>query len=90
MQTPNPIDVQVGIHLRNMRLQLGWSIDRLAAAIGVTRLRMFEYESGDARIEAYVMSEMCGVLNVSPSTFFAWLPEAPLNGTSTLDKLVAA
>ena len=90
MQMQNPIDVQVGKCLRDMRFEIGWPVDRLAAAIGVTSARMIEYESGEARMEARVMAEICRVLNVVPSTFFAWSPEASSSGASTLDKLEAA
>jgi transcriptional regulator with XRE-family HTH domain len=73
-----------------MRFKFGWSIDALARAIGVTSSRLIEFENGEARIEARVMSELCRVLNLLPSTFFAWLPEVSSNATSALGKLEAA
>jgi transcriptional regulator with XRE-family HTH domain len=71
----NPIDVRVGKCLRDERFHIGWPIGRLAAAIGVTSTQLIEYESGEARIGASVMFEMCRVLQVPPASFFAWLPE---------------
>ena len=66
MQTHNPIDVQIGKCMRDMRFKIDWPVERLATAIGVTRARMFEYGSGEARIEAHVLSKLCHVSNSSP------------------------
>jgi transcriptional regulator with XRE-family HTH domain len=90
MKTLNPIDVQIGRSLRRLRFQAGLSLHRLATAIGVTNARLLEFESGEARIEARVMAEMCDVLDVRPSAFFAWVPKESASGKPARQKLDAA
>ncbi|MCW2283262.1 transcriptional regulator with XRE-family HTH domain [Rhodoblastus acidophilus] len=90
MQVLNPIDVQLGRSLRNRRFAAGLSIHNFATAIGVTNARLLEFESGEERIEARIMANICDVLDARPSAFFAWVSNESPSGQPRRQKLDAA
>jgi transcriptional regulator with XRE-family HTH domain len=80
--SPHPTDVRVGRLLRERRLELGMSQERLGALLGVTYQQIQKYERGTNRIGSSRLQELCGILGVRASYFFdeqapAGLAEAP-------------
>lgn len=90
MQVLNPIDVRVGLSLRRLRFRSGLALHRFAKLIGVKTARLLEFESGNARIDARLMVEMCRVLDVRPMAFFEWSPSEPTSDKPAPRKLNAA
>ena len=74
---PHPTDVRVGHLLRERRLQLGMSQERLGALLGVTYQQVQKYERGANRIGSSRLQELCRVLGVRTSYFFDEQPAAP-------------
>jgi transcriptional regulator with XRE-family HTH domain len=70
METPNPIDVQVGARLRLRRNMLGFSQEKLGEMIGLTFQQVQKYERGANRIGASRLHELSRVLDVPISFFF--------------------
>ena len=68
--SPHPTDVRVGRLLRERRLALGISQERLGAMLGVTYQQVQKYERGANRIGSSRMHELCKVLQVKASYFF--------------------
>jgi transcriptional regulator with XRE-family HTH domain len=82
---PHPTDVRVGRLLRERRLALGISQERLGALLGVTYQQVQKYERGANRIGSSRMHDLCRVLGVRASYFFdepeaAGLAEAAPSG----------
>lgn len=73
---PHPTDTRVGQLLRERRLQLGMSQERLGALLGITYQQVQKYERGANRIGSSRLQELCRVLAVRASYFFDE-PEAP-------------
>ena len=57
---PHPTDVRVGRLLRERRLALGISQERLGALLGVTYQQVQKYERGANRIGSSRLGELCG------------------------------
>jgi transcriptional regulator with XRE-family HTH domain len=68
--TPHPTDVRVGRLLRERRLELGISQERLGGLLGVTYQQVQKYERGTNRIGSSRLHELCGILGVRASYFF--------------------
>ncbi len=68
--SPHPTDVRVGRLLRERRLQLGISQERLGAMLGVTYQQVQKYERGANRIGSSRLHDLCKVLGVRASYFF--------------------
>ena len=49
---PHPVDLHVGLCLREQRIQLGMSQPKLAAALGITYQQLYKYEHAKNRISA--------------------------------------
>jgi transcriptional regulator with XRE-family HTH domain len=69
-KSPNPTDRFVGMRVRQRRLELGWSQERLAGAIGLTFQQVQKYEKGTNRIGASRMVQIANQLKTSPAYFF--------------------
>lgn len=67
---PNPIDVHVGGRLRQRRILLGMSQEKLGDAIGLTFQQVQKYEHGANRIGASRLFDLARVLEVPVSFFF--------------------
>src|SRR5690349_3136453 len=68
------IDKHVGARVRTRRLTLGWSLRRLADALGVTYQQVQKYEKGETRIAAGLLHCIANVLKVDLSFFFDGAP----------------
>ena len=71
---PHPVDVHVGQRLRQRRVAVGLTQDRLAKSVGITFQQVQKYERGTNRIVASRLYELAKVLQVSVEYFFEGLP----------------
>lgn len=62
---PHPVDVHVGLKVKNRRLMLGLSQDELAEAIGVTFQQVQKYERGTNRISVSRLAEIAIALKTT-------------------------
>jgi len=67
---PNPVDIHVGNRVRQRRMSLGMSQERLGAALGLTFQQVQKYERGANRIGASRLFDLSRVLDVSVSFFY--------------------
>jgi transcriptional regulator with XRE-family HTH domain len=63
--TPDPIDIDVGAHIRARRVFLGLSQTKLATALGLTFQQVQKYERGDNRVSASTLVRVAGALDTS-------------------------
>jgi transcriptional regulator with XRE-family HTH domain len=82
-ESPHPTDVRVGRLLRERRLELGITQERLGSLLGVTYQQVQKYERGTNRIGSSRLHQLCGILGVRASFFFdepvaVGLAEAPV------------
>lgn len=73
---PDPVDVHVGMRLRQRRTLLGMSQEKLAKAFGVSFQQVQKYERGANRISASRLHLLTKILDVPVSYFFEGLPTA--------------
>ena len=69
------LDSHVGSRVKSRRAEIGMSQSKLADAIGVTFQQVQKYERGKNRIGSSRLQQIADALDVSPSYFFAGLPE---------------
>jgi len=69
-EPPHPVDVHVGGRLRQRRIMLGISQEKLADAIGLTFQQVQKYERGTNRIGASRLYELSRALDVPVGFFF--------------------
>ncbi len=74
--SPNPIDVHVGLKMRNRRIILGLSQGMLGSLLGLTFQQIQKYEKGLNRIGASRLFDIGQVLNVPIEYFFEDLPKS--------------
>lgn len=67
---PNPVDKAVGLKIRERRLVLGMSQEKLAAALSLTFQQVQKYEKGMNRVGASRLAQIATALGVSESYFF--------------------
>lgn len=67
---PNAIDAHVGSRVRERRAMLGWSQEKLGAALGLTFQQVQKYERGANRIGASRLFDLSRVLDVPVSFFY--------------------
>lgn len=80
----NSIDRHIGNKVRERRLEIGMSQERLADALGITFQQVQKYEKGVNRIAASRLFEMTHALDVNIAYFFAGLtvrPSKPKRGS---------
>ncbi len=75
---PDPIDIYVGVRLRQRRTLVGMSQNQLGQAIGLTFQQVQKYERGTNRVGASRLYNISRLLNVSVNYFFEGLHEASL------------
>ncbi|MEM9009920.1 MAG: helix-turn-helix domain-containing protein [Pseudomonadota bacterium] len=69
-KAPSVVDKHVGQRLRNRRIELGMSQDRLATELGLTFQQIQKYEKGTNRIGAGRLHEVARILDTSIEYFF--------------------
>ena len=77
--SPNPVDVAVGKRICDRRNELGWSMEKLAAALGVTFQQIQKYEKGANRVSASRLYDISRVLGVGIDYFFAEIDDEAAN-----------
>jgi transcriptional regulator with XRE-family HTH domain len=70
MEVPSPVDVHVGSKVKQRRIVLGMSQDKLAKELGLTFQQVQKYERGTNRIGASRLHDMSRILTVPVSFFF--------------------
>lgn len=84
------IDTHVGKRLRQRRIELGLSQQKLSGVTGVSYQQIQKYERGTNRVGASMLWQLSTVLNVEPAYFFAGLGRrlraAPGGGLADHDK----
>ncbi|MEO3433171.1 helix-turn-helix transcriptional regulator [Inquilinus sp. CAU 1745] len=73
---PDPVDVHVGMRLRQRRTLLGMSQEKLAQAFGVSFQQVQKYERGANRISASRLHLLTRILDVPITYFFEGLPSS--------------
>ncbi len=76
-------DIQAGARLRQRRLSIGMTQERLADAVGLTFQQIQKYERGANRISLSRVAEFARVLDV-PVTYF--YPDAPVAAYGLADE----
>jgi transcriptional regulator with XRE-family HTH domain len=69
-----PVDIHVGVRMRQRRSLLGMSQTTLGKAVGLTFQQIQKYESGSNRIGSSRLYEFARVLDVPVSYFFDEMP----------------
>lgn len=72
--TPSPIDIHVGKMLRRRRTLMGFSQERLGAAVGLTFQQIQKYERGANRMGASRLYEFAQILEIPITYFFDEMP----------------
>ncbi len=80
---PNPVDVHVGQRLRQRRVLVGLSQEKLARMVGITFQQVQKYERGANRIVASRLYQLAQVLDVPISYFFDDLNAQTANDVGT-------
>ncbi|WP_249208681.1 helix-turn-helix domain-containing protein [Magnetospirillum sulfuroxidans] len=73
---PNPVDVHVGVRIRQRRTLLGLSQGQLAEALGLTFQQVQKYERGANRVSASRLHDLSHALDVPVSFFFDAMADA--------------
>jgi transcriptional regulator with XRE-family HTH domain len=74
-KVPNPIDIHVGSRVRDRRLALGMSQEKLGTALGITFQQVQKYEKGTNRIGASRLQHVSRILEVPIEYFFEGAPD---------------
>lgn len=72
---PSPIDVHVGARIRQRRVAMGMSQEKLGGALNVTFQQIQKYERGTNRVGASRLYDLCRVFDVPADYFFEGLPD---------------
>jgi transcriptional regulator with XRE-family HTH domain len=79
---PDPIDVAVGLRIRQLRKARGMSQENLGDALGITFQQIQKYERGTNRVSASMLVKTARTLNVAPTAILpdddAPQPQSPL------------
>lgn len=73
-KTPNPTDRHIGERVRARRLQVGWTQEKLGAALKLTFQQVQKYEKGTNRIGGSRMQQIAQALQCDVSWFFEGAP----------------
>ena len=76
-RSSHPVDVHVGVRMRQRRSLLGMSQTNLGTAVGLTFQQIQKYERGSNRIGSSRLFEFSKVLDVPVSYFFDEMPASP-------------
>lgn len=72
----DPIDLRVAQRMKERRLALGWSQDRLGQAVGVSFQMIQKYERGDCRMAASRLLKIAEALETSVGWLYG-VPHTP-------------
>lgn len=80
MPKSHPVDVHVGMRMRQRRTLLGMSQTKVGDAVGLTFQQIQKYERGSNRVGSSRLYEFAKVLDVPVSYFFDEMPSNALAG----------
>ncbi len=80
MLKSHPVDVHVGMRMRQRRTLLGMSQTKVGDAVGLTFQQIQKYERGSNRVGSSRLYEFAKVLDVPVSYFFDEMPSNALAG----------
>ena len=75
---PNPVDIHVGLKVRERRTLLGLSQTQLANMLGITFQQVQKYERGKNRISCSRLVDLSSVLDIEIDYFFDNMPDMVL------------
>jgi len=79
----NSVDIRIGQRVKQRRLELGMSQERLAEVLGVTFQQIQKYEKGANRVAASRLFDLASALNVAIAYFYEGLtPGARMGGVA--------
>ena len=78
---PNPVDVYIGSRIKLRRQALALSQEKLADLMGTTFQQVQKYERGANRVSGSRMWDLCCILEVDPSYFYAEMPKKIREGS---------
>ncbi len=81
----HPIDVEIGLRLKSLRVTNRKSQAALAAALGLSFQQIQKYEKGSNRITVRRLLEISDILGVCPGYFFEGLESAASVAGATPD-----
>ena len=85
----HPMDIHVGLRIRQRRVLLGMNMWHLGAAVGLSFQMVQKYEAGLYSVPVRRLFELANALDVSPSFFFGGLrsraKDDPLYTRETMD-----
>ena len=84
---PEPVDLHVGARLKERRILLGLSQEKLAAGLGLTFQQLQKYESGINRVSASRLYQLAHLLGVDAPYFFEGLDSGAAADTGDADLL---
>lgn len=74
-------------NIKKQRLKLGYTLQQVGDAVGVTRATIQRYESGEiANIDTKMIMKLAEALNTTPTQLMGW-EEPPVTGNKKLDEL---
>ncbi len=88
LDTADPVDIQVGMRIRERRADLGWSQAALGDRVGVSFQQVQKYESGATPLSAGRLFRFAQHLGVDPQYFFPTEPAAATPPASAEDEAV--
>ncbi len=78
--SPHPLDIHVGQKLRQRRLMLGLTQEKLGGILGLTFQQVQKYERGQNRVSASRLFEIARALRVPVTYFFDDAPDMVMAG----------
>lgn len=90
MEEPSPVDIHVGSRVRQRRILLHMSQEKLGAALGLTFQQVQKYERGTNRISASRLWDLGKILDVPVSFFFDSMPLGAGEGAGFAEQSQAA
>ena len=82
----HPVDIHVGVRLRQRRNLVGLSQTKLSESVGLTVQQIYKYERGTNRISSSRLYEFAKTLDVPVSYFFDEMPSNALSGRPMSDR----
>jgi transcriptional regulator with XRE-family HTH domain len=73
-KSPNPVDIHVGMRIRQRRVERKMRAATLGKALGLTVQQIQKYETGTNRIGAGGLHQICAVLEIPVSFLFEGAP----------------
>lgn len=71
MYKDKDLDALIGAELKKMRKERGFTLERIAQRMEVTKGTVFLWESGRNAISASAMYTYCGICDMSPGRFMS-------------------